>query len=230
MTTNDEALMSGALCGRAVPMVHTPWGSFARWWMRASYFEPVSGEEYETMELRRELAANPTIVSVALGALVALEWKDEDGEVVEHTFAPPHPTLAYHKGGLLIVGGRYRVTKTGRIRNVQAGGEGATASPPPLPRAMDGQIDAAVRQYAIDHWGQKGKRRVTQLPAADPSQLSFRLGELLSVTYRTKKGDDEVMTDYRHAFERRRPVLSHHEGGLIISGGTYRVEPRGIVG
>jgi hypothetical protein len=49
------------------------------------------------------------------------------------------------------------------------------------------------------------------------------------VVYRTKKGGDQVLTDYEHEFSHPRPRLAYNESGLIIAGGKYRVEERGIV-
>ena len=68
-----------------------------------------------------------------------------------------------------------------------------------------------------------------KLSAADPRIPSVELGELVSITYRTKKGDDVELTDYEHEFRGPRPRLAYNESGLIIAGGRYRVEPRGIV-
>ena len=59
--------------------------------------------------------------------------------------------------------------------------------------------------------------------------LSVELGELIMVVYRTKKGADQVLTDYEHEFAHPRPRLAYNESGLLIAGGKYRVETRGIV-
>jgi hypothetical protein len=89
--------------------------------------------------------------------------------------------------------------------------------------------EALKKQYEHDHWGQKGAEKVRKLSAADPRVPSVELGELISVTYRTKKGADVVLTDYEHEFAHPRPRLAYNESGLIIAGGKYRVEVRGIV-
>ena len=65
---------------------------------------------------------------------------------------------------------------------------------------------------------------------ANPSIPFTELGELVSVTYRTKKLGDGGMADYTHKFRRVRPVLAYHEGGLAILGGGYRVTWKGIEG
>ena len=90
-------------------------------------------------------------------------------------------------------------------------------------------VSEASKQYKRDHWGQRGTGKVQKLSAADPRIPSVELGELISITYRTKKGDDVVLTDYEHEFRGPRPLLAYNESGLIIAGGRYRVEPRGIV-
>ena len=89
---------------------------------------------------------------------------------------------------------------------------------------------AAKKQYKRDHWGRVGDEKVRRLLAADPNVPSVELGELVAVVYRTRKGDDKVLTDYEHEFSTPRPRLAYNEGGLLICGGRYRVETRGIVG
>jgi hypothetical protein len=95
--------------------------------------------------------------------------------------------------------------------------------------AADRAVEAAVKQYRRDHWGEPGPRRVRGLSAADPRILSIELGELVSVIYRTKKGGDKRLTDYEHHFSRPLPVLSYNPTGLIIAGGKYHVTERGII-
>jgi hypothetical protein len=90
-------------------------------------------------------------------------------------------------------------------------------------------IEAAMRIYKRDHWGQTGPWDVRRLTAADPRLVSVALGELVSVVYRTKKGRDRELTDYEHPFSRPLPVLAYHGGGLLILGGKYRVTERGII-
>jgi hypothetical protein len=70
---------------------------------------------------------------------------------------------------------------------------------------------------------------VNKLSAAAPRIPSVKLGELVVVVYRTKKGDDVELTDYTHEFERPRPRLAYNESGLVIAGGRYRIEKSGIV-
>lgn len=88
-------------------------------------------------------------------------------------------------------------------------------------------------EYEASHWGQRGTRNPERLRAAvigDGAELVL-LGDLVSVTYRTQKGLDREPTDYEHAFGTPRPRLAYTRGGLlVIAGGRYRIEDRGIVG
>jgi hypothetical protein len=90
-------------------------------------------------------------------------------------------------------------------------------------------VEAAMRIYRRDHWGQRGSWKQSRLSAADPRLLSVALGELVAVVYRTKKGGDVQLTDYEHHFSRPLPILSYHAGGLLILGGKYHVTERGII-
>lgn len=82
--------------------------------------------------------------------------------------------------------------------------------------------------YKAMHWGQAGKGMREGL-APDPSKPCTALGELHSVVYITQKGKDRAPTEYEHTFSRPRPVLVFNEDGLLIVGGAYKVETRGIV-
>jgi len=92
----------------------------------------------------------------------------------------------------------------------------------------------AEREYVSTHWGIEGPRGVFKLPAPDPTfGAATALGHLVSVTYRTTKlGDGDDLTDYEHKFAVRggRPVLAFNDTGLLILGGGYTVNYRGIVG
>lgn len=55
-------------------------------------------------------------------------------------------------------------------------------------------------------------------PAADPRRTSTELGELVGLVFET------ATVIKRHAFARPFPLLSYHEGGLLISGGAYSVK------
>ena len=94
-------------------------------------------------------------------------------------------------------------------------------------------VEKAVARYARDHWGQRGRHPgVRQLLAADPTRPLVELGQLVQITYRTRKGSEAEDVDYEHDFQRPYPVLAYEPGSslLVILGGKYRVETRGIVG
>lgn len=81
------------------------------------------------------------------------------------------------------------------------------------------------------HWGQEGKGAIV-LDAPDPNDGPVTvLGELRAVEYDTKKGRDEELVTYVHGFSRKKPFLCvNAKGRLLICGGSYVVETRGIVG
>jgi hypothetical protein len=94
-------------------------------------------------------------------------------------------------------------------------------------------LEAAVEQYRRAHWGHRGPLPgLRSLHAADPRLTLVELGELVRVVYRTKKGPKGKETDYHHDFDEERPVLSYEPRSslLVILGGKYHVEERGIVG
>lgn len=92
----------------------------------------------------------------------------------------------------------------------------------------DGQ---AMAEYERTHWGRTGTQRVRVASAANPRfGTATVLGDLVSVTYRTKKGEDRELVDYEHAFEGPRPKLAYNDGGLVIAGGKYKVGREGIDG
>lgn len=86
-------------------------------------------------------------------------------------------------------------------------------------------------KYREVHWGEKGPVAERRRQVPNPHDLPLiELGELVSVTYRTKKGGDRTLTDYEHEFEGPLPLLVFNKGGLIIAGGKYKITTRGIVG
>src|SRR5205807_1494549 len=65
-------------------------------------------------------AADPRILSIELGDLVAVIYRTKKGgdrELTdyEHHFARPFPVLSYNETGLIIAGGKYHVTKRGIV-------------------------------------------------------------------------------------------------------------------
>lgn len=99
---------------------------------------------------------------------------------------------------------------------------------------------AARREYERKHWGHKARGVARSLEVVDPSHGSLvELGRLDRVEYVTSKKGDPSRATYFHDFEGERPVLAFHvcdrarcpdRGKLVIAGGSYRVEDRGIVG
>jgi hypothetical protein len=93
--------------------------------------------------------------------------------------------------------------------------------------------DAALKMYERTHWGQVGPLDWRALRCANPrAEKVVELGELVEVVYRTKKGTDRSLTDYEHGFRRELPRLCFtlESRLLVIAGGSYRVNERGIVG
>ena len=148
--------------------------------------------------------ANPGQL-VALGWLSVLELKN--GKRVR---VPRSTLLAYDPSaktrGLVIV---YDV-KTSR------------AQPP----------ESAVKEYKKTHWGEGGAWGISNGDAPEATREQRWKGyELARVIYTTKKGGDNALTDYDHAFEKQLPRLIKCDRGRVqIYGGTYRVTERGIVG
>ncbi len=85
--------------------------------------------------------------------------------------------------------------------------------------------------YRRLHWGKDGKGAI-QLDAPDPRAGPVTvLGELRAVEYDTRKGSDVELITYVHAFKGKKPFLCvNGKGRLLICGGSYVVETRGIVG
>ena len=173
------------------------------------------------MTLQKLRAADPRILSDDLGTLITLELEGDR----EQRFSPTRPVLTHHAGGLLILGGSYVVEAGGRIVHRRGAGVRVT-------RAPDRRAPAVVAgraRYRRDHWGQTGTYAAQRLEAANPRLRSEAIAPIVAVTYRTKKGADRVLTDYRHPFKRPRPVLAWNPSGLLIVGGVYHVTERGII-
>lgn len=92
-------------------------------------------------------------------------------------------------------------------------------------------FDHAAREYVKTHWGLRGPVTSRRLRVPNPfAETPVEMGSLVAVVYRTRKGLDHELVDYEHEFERPLPRLCFTSAGLIIAGGGYRVDPRGIVG
>lgn len=100
--------------------------------------------------------------------------------------------------------------------------------------AMVGSLERASLEYRKTHWG-KRPREVVMVDAADPSgqRALPALGELHSICYETRKGKDRRPVLYEHEFEATKPLLLYvpaQRGRLVIAGGSYKVDERGIIG
>lgn len=91
-------------------------------------------------------------------------------------------------------------------------------------------LQLGLKSYRAHHWGLQGKPSARALRVADVSKPCTDMGELFAVEYLTEKGDDGPSL-YRHEFESKLPILAFDAAGLLlIAGGSYTVEKRGIVG
>jgi hypothetical protein len=101
--------------------------------------------------------------------------------------------------------------------------------------SVDPRVAKALAKYREVHWGVKGKGALS-VDVPDPflvGEVPVVLGELVSVTYGTIKGGDGKIVNYEHAFGKRGrglPLLAFNSSGLLIAGGDYTVNFRGIVG
>jgi hypothetical protein len=74
--------------------------------------------ERGTRRLRTARAADPRSTATELGKLVSVVYLtkkggDKSATEYEHEFEGPLPTLAFHRGGLLVAGGNYKVREGG---------------------------------------------------------------------------------------------------------------------
>lgn len=165
---------------------------------------------------------NPARTLVQLGLLtrlelgrVALEWSLRDAPILAYDVDRTRPG-----GGCLVICYRGRVVRS------------STA--------------AELREYRRKHWGAIPVGQVRDCThAVGPWKP---LGASTSITYTTKKGVDSKLVDYVHPWgegaSRRcvRPKVEEHRckggcgprcaarGSIRLTGGTYSLEDRGIVG
>lgn len=94
------------------------------------------------------------------------------------------------------------------------------------------QAEAAADEFTEFHWGDEPDAVLqAELPAIEPGATLAVLGELVRVDYATHKRGEAAT--WWHAFQRRRPLLASTCSGrprLVVVGGDYTIEPRGIVG
>ena len=92
-------------------------------------------------------------------------------------------------------------------------------------------VKDAVQVYQDVHWGAPDTMPDAMVDVADPRERNFAvLGELVEIVYSTDKGEGVV--EYEHAFKRPRPLLmfSPQTKRLLVGGGSYTVNGRGVVG
>jgi hypothetical protein len=94
------------------------------------------------------------------------------------------------------------------------------------------QLDAAERAYREFHWGDDPDATIdATIPAIAPGDVLPVLGELVRVDYLAKKRGE--LATWWHPFQTPRPLLAStcdSRPRLVIVGGGYKIEPRGIVG
>jgi hypothetical protein len=87
----------------------------------------------------------------------------------------------------------------------------------------------AAKDYESFHWGiEPDGTRAWEAPLVRPHDVLTELGELVEVAYQTTKDETAVWV---HPFQSPRPVLaSTSTGRIVVVGGNYRINRRGIVG
>jgi hypothetical protein len=90
--------------------------------------------------------------------------------------------------------------------------------------------ERAARTYEVTHWGDSPTELVPSVvPLVRSGEALPVLGELVEVVYRARKARE--MADWIHAFSVPRPLLAlSADRRLVIAGGRYKVNERGIVG
>lgn len=102
-----------------------------------------------------------------------------------------------------------------------------------VPLDSSPELSRAAREWESFHWGRSATKATRVKVPARPETL-VKLGDLVSVTYRTRKGDEPV-THYEHEFAEeggKKPTLAldPRTRRLHVVGGTYTVGWRGIIG
>jgi hypothetical protein len=94
------------------------------------------------------------------------------------------------------------------------------------------QLDAAEEAYRDFHWGDDPDATIeAEIPRIRPGDVLPVLGELVRLDYQTRKCGE--LATWWHPFQSPRPLLASTcdaDPRLVIVGGGYRIEPRGIVG
>jgi hypothetical protein len=150
------------------------------------------------------------------------KWAAATGLLVVGAFATDY-VLRHFVGG----GGRHVVTNPkGRKRR------------PRVAKVVEGDdedgdlIDRAAEFREKFHWGIKGRKRPVRRKVSKPPKVATKLGELVNVTYKTKKRGEKAQF-FVHEFGEeggRRPTLAMdiENKKLHIVGGSYDVTADGI--
>lgn len=97
-------------------------------------------------------------------------------------------------------------------------------------RSDDPDVQRAIDFRREFHWGIPAKR-VTRRRVSPAPKVLTELGELVAVTYRTRKRGESAQF-FEHEFEGRRPRLAMDikNKRLHVVGGDYTVKAEGITG
>lgn len=92
------------------------------------------------------------------------------------------------------------------------------------------ELARARVEYMKTHWGRTATGSARERVARTDGPVTA-LGALVSVVYLTRKGLDADPVEYEHEFSPSLPTLAYDRNGvLLLTGGSYQVEARGIVG
>jgi hypothetical protein len=151
-----------------------------------------------------------------LGELVELVYIRVGTTVAKkQTFKRPRPRLASNPAGDLVVV---------EVARARVGVKKVAA------QVSAKALKQAEADYRGFHWGDEPTWEVgAQAPAVRAKESLTVKGEILDVVYKTAKAGE--VYEWTHRFKTPRPVLAQTKaGGLVIVGGSYFVEDRGIVG
>lgn len=92
------------------------------------------------------------------------------------------------------------------------------------------KLNRAAREWTAFHWGDEPTELLdARVYVPSPGEALMVLGSLRRVDYETQKDGQHAI--WFHEFSRPRPYLcASSRGSLLVVGGGYRIEPRGIVG